>query len=208
MFIKNHLKMKKLPLLLSIIALVGVVVLFVLFLVNPSANQSKEDVLGSSYQVQTDLKIAYIQTDSVLVNYKMALDLHDDFMKKQQQFTSDFAAKQKDFEKQAVAFQEKVQRGGFLTEDRAIKERDRIIAMEEEMKQLDYELSSKLSEMEATINKQLTDSIVNYVKVYNKKHNYSYIFSNNGNIIIGKQQFNVSKDILDGLNTRYNASKK
>ncbi|MBN1926588.1 MAG: OmpH family outer membrane protein [Prolixibacteraceae bacterium] len=200
--------MKKLPLILSIIALVGVVALLVLFLIKPAANQSKGDVAEITATNHSDLKIAYVQTDSVLVNYQMALDLHADFVNRQQQYTSDFAAKQKDFEKQAVAFQEKVQRGGFLTEDRAIRERDRILALEEDMKQLDYELTSKLGEMEASINRQLTDSIVNYVKVYNQKHNYSYIFSNNGNIIIGKQQYNITKDILDGLNARYTASKK
>jgi Skp family chaperone for outer membrane proteins len=46
------------------------------------------------------------------------------------------------------------------------------------------------------------------VKEYNQKHGYTYIFSNSGNIIVGAQQFNITKDILDGLNSRYAASKK
>jgi outer membrane protein len=88
-----------------------------------------------------------------------------------------------------------------------MKERDRIMGMEQEIKQMDYEFSTKLSQMEASINQRLADSISTYVKLYNKNHNYTFIFSNTGNIIVGSPQHNISKQILDGLNTRYTASK-
>ena len=109
---------------------------------------------------------------------------------------------------QAQAFQEKLQRGGFLTEERAVKERDRILAQEQEIQQLNNDLSNKLAQMEQKINIQLVDSIVSYVKIFNKSHNYNYIFSNSGNIIIGDQAHNISKEIVEGLNARYAKSKK
>ena len=139
---------------------------------------------------------------------QLAIDLHNDFMNKQQQYNSDFNKKQKDFEDQASAFQEKVQRGGFLTEERALKERDRIMVMQDDIKQMNYDLSSKLSQMETAINQRLADSIINYVKVYNQKHHYSYILSNTGNIVIGDSRHNITKEIIDGLNARYVSGKK
>lgn len=204
--LKINYKMKKLPLILSIVSLIGVLVLFVLnFIVKADEVESTSN---STVQVNNgDLKIAYVLTDSVLVNYQLAIDLNADFMEKQQQYNVEFGKKRTELEQQAVAFQEKVQRGGFLTEDRAIKERDRILGEEQEMKRMDYELSNKLSEMEQKINVQLVDSIVNYVKEYNKLHNYTYIFSNSGSIIVGAQQFNISKDIVEGLNGRYEKAK-
>lgn len=194
--------MKKLPLILSIISIVGVIVLAVVLLTSKPKSSPKED--GST---TTELKIAYVNTDSVLVNYQLALELNQEFIKKQQEYNNEFARKRTDFEKKATAFQEKVRSGGFLTQERAVKEQEKLLGQEEEIKQLDYDLSNKLSEMEAAINKQLVDSIVSYIKLYNEEHNYSYIFSNSGNIIIGDQQFNISKDILDGLNARYYATK-
>ena len=198
--------MKKLPLILSITALVGVLVLFVLNFTTKSENLS-DGGHAHSEASNGDLKIAYILTDSVLVNYQLAKDLNADFIGKQQQFNAEFSKKRASLEQQALAFQEKLQRGGFLTEDRAVKERDRILGEEQEMQRMDYELSNKLGEMEQKINVQLVDSIVNYVKEYNKKHNYTYIFSNSGSIIVGDQQFNISKEIVEGLNKRYNTKK-
>lgn len=198
--------MKKLPLILSSVALIGVVVLLVINLTGKPAESTVKN--ESAPSAPSDLKIAYLLTDSVLVNYQLAIDLNSDFVEKQKQYNEEFSKKRANLEQQAAAFQEKLQRGGFLTEERAIKERDRILGEEQEIQRLDYELSNKLAGMEQEINVQLVDSIVSYVKEYNKKHNYSYIFSNNGNIIVGDAQHNISKDIVNGLNARYAKSKK
>lgn len=199
--------MKKLPLILSVIALAGVVALFILYL-TANSSDTEDTIVQPAHRSEGGLKVAFIQTDSVLINYQLALDLNEDFIAKQTQYTDDFTKKRSNLEQQAVAFQEKLQRGGFITDERAMKERDRILGEEQEIQQLDYELSNKLAQMERAINIQIIDSIVGYVKTYNKKHNYDYIFSNNGNIIVGADQFNITKDIIDGLNARYSKSEK
>lgn len=200
--------MKRLPLIISVIALAGVVVLFVMNFTGNKNEIVSKATNSSESNGKDELKIAYIQTDSVLVNYQLAIDLNDEFVAKQTQFNEDFTKRRSNLEKQAVAFQEKLQRGGFLTEQRVIQERDRILGEEQEIQQLDYELTNKLSQMEREINIQIIDSIVSFVKEYNKKQNYDYIFSNNGNIIVGAQQHNITKDIVESLNNRYAKSNK
>jgi len=198
--------MKKLPIILSSLSLAGVIV--VLIIVLAGNGQNSKGSFSESSGPGSDLKIAYVLTDSILVAYDLSIDLQEDFHDKQQQYNVEFGQRRNDLERQAVAFQEKLQRGGFLSEDRAMKERDRLLGQEEEMKKLDYEFSTKLAEMEGKIQRQLADSIVSYVKEYNKKHGYTYVFSNNGNIIVGEPRFNITKDIVDGLNARYAATKK
>lgn len=200
--------MKKLPLIISTLALLGVIALFLIVLLGKNTCSSNNAIEKSGKTELGNLSVAYILTDSILFNYQLAIDLNTEFVSKQAQFNSDFNKRRANLEKQAVAFQEKLQKGGFLTEERAVSERDRLLMEEQEIQKLDYDLSNKLGEMEQKINLQLIDSIVNYVKEYNKKYNYTYILSNNGNIIVGEQQFNISKDILDGLNARYAKLKK
>lgn len=200
--------MKRLPLIMSIIALVGVVILSVLFIIGKQGDNASTLQATKSTPVEGGLKIAYLQTDSVLLNYELSIDLNEDYIDKQKQYANEYSKKRASIEQQAAAFQEKVQRGGFLTEERAMKERDRIMAQQQEVQQLDYELSNKLSEMEQKINGQLIDSIKSYVELFNKTHQYDYIFSNNGNIIVGAQPYNITKDILDGLNKQYFKSKE
>ncbi len=200
--------MKRLPLILSVLSLIGVIVLFVISLSSkPVASDIEAKVVEKVQSGDSGVSIAYIVTDSVLVNYQLSLDLNDEFVKTQSQYNNDFARKRSAFERDAVAFQEKIQTGGFLTEERAIRERDRLVSEEQEIQRLDYELSGRLSELEQKIHMQIVDSIVGYVREYNKAHQYSYIFSNSGNILVGDQQHNITKDIVEGLNARYTQSK-
>ena len=47
---------------------------------------------------------------------------------------------------------------------------------------------------------------MNYVKVYNKDKKYNYIF-NSGEILVGDDAHNITKEILVGLNARYSRTR-
>lgn len=197
--------MKNTSLILNLVLLVAVVVIYALHFSSGSKQAAGKDTESGAAQF-TDLKIAYVKVDSVIVNYDLAQQLHDTFTKNQEAYTKEYAAKRSKFEEQAAAFQEKVQRGGFLTEQRAIQERDRLVSEEQEIQKLDQELSGKLAEMQNANNQQLVDSIMSYLKAFNADKKYSYIFNSSG-ILIGDDAHNITKEILEGLNERY-AEKK
>lgn len=197
--------MKNTSLILNLVLVAAVVVLFILhFTSGKSSNSNNASVSGSGQL--TDLKIAYVKVDSLIVNYDLAQKLHDDFTKNQEAYTKEYANRRSKFEEQAAAFQEKVQRGGFLTEQRAVQERDRLAAEQDEILKLDQELSQKLAEMQNANNQQLVDSLLNYLKTYNKDKKYAYIFNSTG-ILVGDEAHNITKEILTGMNTQY-ATKK
>ena len=189
--------------ILAIVALVAVAVLYVLYFTggNQSANNAAEQQTAARAD-DGSLKIAYVKADSVIVNYDLAQNLHDEFTKKQEAYNSEYGTKRQSFEKEAAAFQEKLQRGGFLTEQRAIQERDRLVGREQEIVQLDQELSQKLAEMQTANNQQILDSLMNYLEEYNKTKNYDYIFSG-GEILIGPDAHNITAEVLKALNERY-----
>lgn len=193
--------MKNTSLILNIVLLVAVVVIYVLHFT--SGNSSKpENALVSGPAQLGDMKIAYVKVDSLIVNYDLAQALHDDFTKNQEAYTKEYAKRRTKFEEQAAAFQEKVQRGGFLTEQRAVQERDRLVNEEQEILKLDQELSTKLAEMQNANNQQLVDSLLNYLKEYNKNAKYAYIFNSSG-ILLGDDAHNITKEVLDDMNARY-----
>jgi outer membrane protein len=136
------------------------------------------------------------------MNYNLAQDLHDDFTKKQEAYTTEYGTKRQTFEREAAAFQEKVQRGGFLTEQRAIQERDRLVGREQEILKLDQELSTKLGELQTANNQQILDSLMSYIKVLNKDKKYDYIF-NAADILVGDEAHNLTGEVLNALNERY-----
>lgn len=193
-------------------SLVLIVVLFIavagLYILHFSGNKSNGSGVGANDDgASSGLKIAYIKVDSLVVNYDFAQEIHDGFTKQQDAFTKEYGEKRSKFESQAMAFQEKVQRGGFLSQERAMQERDRLVGEEQQIGKLDQELSAKLAQMQADNNKQLLDSIMNYLKVYNKDKKYNYIF-NAGEILVGDDAHNITKEVMVGLNARYARNKQ
>lgn len=197
--------MKGTSLIVSIVLFVAVAVLYVLHFTGGSKNVQISGADDKAVINRDGLKIAYVKADSVILNYKLAEFLHDDFTKKQQVFSGDYATKRKSFEKDAAAFQEKLQRGGFLSEQSAVKERDRLVGLEQEIMKMDQDLSTKLGEMQNTNSQQVLDSLLNSLKQYNENKNYDYIL-NASSILVGDEGDNITADILKLMNEKYTAT--
>jgi outer membrane protein len=197
--------MKGTSLVVTVVLFVLVAVLYVLHFTggkDASASSAEASIKNSS----GGLRIAYVKADSLIVNYDLALDLHDDFTKKQEAYTNEYAAKRTSFENDAAAFQEKLNRGGFLTEQRAVQERDRLVSREQEIVKLDQELSTKLSQLQAGNNQQILDSLISYLNIYNKTKKYDYIL-NSADILVGDAASNITSEVLEAMNESYRKTK-
>jgi len=198
--------MKGSSLIVNAVLVVAVIVLYVLHFTGASPESSNTSVSRSASDSGSGLRIAYVKADSVIVNYDLAQDLHDEFTKKQEAYTTEYGTKRQSFEKDAAAFQEKLQRGGFLTEQRAVQERDRLLGREQEIQKLDQELSTKLAELQQSNNQKILDNLMEYLKQYNETAQYDYIF-NGADVLIGNEAHNITADVLKALNEEYNAKK-
>ena len=195
--------MKGSSFIVSVVALVAVAVLYVLYFTgNSKPAEPVRTVEYAGSQGESSLRIAYIKADSVIMNYELAQDLHDDFTKKQEAYNTEFLTKRQSFEREATAFQEKLQRGGFLSEQRAVQERDRLVGKEQEIMKLDQDLSGRLAELQSTNNRQILDSLLNYLQEFNKNRKYDYII-NGADVLVGNEAHNITREVIAAMNERY-----
>lgn len=199
--------MKGTSLIVSIVLFVAVAVLYVLQFTGDNDKGHSTVVESGNAGNKSGLRIAYVKADSIILNYDMSQDLHDDFTKKREAYTAEYGTKRQSFEKDAAAFQEKLQRGGFLSEQRAVQERDRLVGIEQEILKMDQELSTKLAEIQAENNKQILDKLMEYLEEMNADKKYDYVF-NAANILIGDEAENLTLDVLNTLNERYATEKE
>jgi len=199
--------MKNKNVLFNLIFAAALLVIYILYFTGEKSDGlSGEKEEDQSAEKTEELRIAYVKIDSVILNYELTRDLHADFTLKQEAYNKEFGTKANDFQRDAAAFQEKVQRGGFISQDLAMKERNRLVGVEQEVKRMDYELSNKLAELQQTHNKQVLDSVSNYLRVYNELNDYTFILGNT-DVLVGKEKHNITSEILSELNHRYQESK-
>ncbi|MCE4564980.1 OmpH family outer membrane protein [Maribellus sp. CM-23] len=199
--------MKGSSIVVSVVLFVAVAVLYVLHFTGGNADGKTSPVRSQGGDSVGGLKIAYVKADSIILNYEMAQDMHDEFTKKQEAYTSEYGIKRQTFEKEAAAFQEKLQRGGFLTEQRAVQERDRLVGKEQEIVKLDQELSAKLMEVQQGNNQKILDNLMDFLKRYNETAKYDFIF-NSAEVLIGPEAHNLTSEVLAAMNEEYKATKE
>jgi len=149
--------------------------------------------------------VVYINTDSLLLNYNMAKDLNEDFLKKQEERRTELTIKVKALEKEAGKFQKKLQNNGFLTRERAEKAQRTLLIKKQSLEKIQQDYNQKSMVEQSDINKRLFETITNYLKEFNAKHNYDLILSTTkgGNVFFAKGGFDVTNEVLKGLNAQY-----
>lgn len=159
-----------------------------------------------------ELKIAYVEIDSLLTKYRFWNDLNEMMIQKEENIRTTLNEKAKELDKEMREFQRKLENNGFASRERAEQENLRIAQKQRDLQQLQEKLAGELQTENQKNSLQLRDSINSFLKIYNKDKGYSLIFSNTGfdNLLYADKAFNITEEIVAGLNARYtpNATKK
>ena len=197
--------MKNTSLILNVVLFVGLGVLY--FLHFNSNNNSKAETTSDIIENATtsDVNIAFVNIDTILLKYTLAVELNDLLTKKQANMKSKLEKNARDFEKDAQIFQDKLQRGIFLTQQRAEEAQQQLLMRQQEIQKLEYDYTTQLSMEQQKMNSQLFDSVSNYIKVFNTPESFQVILGQSltSNILYGSKQLDITNEILNGLNNRY-----
>ena len=157
-----------------------------------------------------ELKIAYVEVDTLLSKYNFCVDLNEAMLKKEENIRLTLNQKAAALDKDQKEFQKKYENNAFISPERAQQEYNRLMKMQQDLQALQNKLSNELAAENAKNSLQLRDSINVFLKEYNKTRGYSLILSNTGfdNLLYADSTFNITKEIVDGLNARYSPVKK
>ena len=198
--------MKKLNYLVNGLAAIAFVVLF-----SQCAGNANQQSAGNAPAQGglSDMKIAYVEIDTLLAKYNFCIDLNEAMVKKSENVRLTLNQKATELDKQKREYQTKYQNNAYLSQERAQQEYNRIVNLEQDLQNLSNKLQQELLSENEKNSLQLRDSINSFLKEYNKTKGYSLIISNTGfdNLLYADSIYNITQEILEGLNARYSAKK-
>ena len=155
-----------------------------------SCNKSQPQVEAKSEsKAPAELKIAYVEYDSIMSQYNCAKDFNDVLEKKGQNIQATLAQKQQQLQAAAANFQQKYQQNAYTRE---------------QAEAIQAGLQKQSNDLKA-----LHDSIANYLARYNKDKKYSIIFSKSGdNLLYADKAYDITKEVISGLNKAYKGKLK
>ncbi|WP_029904701.1 OmpH family outer membrane protein [Prevotella sp. 10(H)] len=199
--------MKNISYIINGVLAVAIIVLFILFFTsNKKGTEGGSASLNFAEGDSTGvLPVAYVNVDSLLINYNYAKDANDVLMKEYNSANATLNNKQRQFENEVADFRKKLENNVFLSQERAQQEQTRIQKIESDLHATAQRLQDDYMRKQAKMNAQVTDSVRTCLKEYNKKANYQIIFSNTGldNVLLAKDSYDITKDVIVLLNSRY-----
>ena len=155
----------------------------------------------------TSIKIAYVELDTLMSQYQLYKDYSEVLTHKGNNIQNTLAQKQRTLESHAAAVQKKYESNGFTTRDELERAQSSIQREQQELAQLADRLNNEFNEEQARINTEARDSIQSFLKRYNKTKKYDYVMVKAGdNLLIANPKYNITQDIVKGLNKRYKRS--
>ncbi len=194
-----------LSLVLSVIAIIGLVFLFVMEFTDKDKPEEKPGLISLPVSASGSGSIVFINSDLILEKYLLVNKMATQLEKERKNKDADFSAKQRAYEQDAQYFQEQVQQQA-ISEQSAQQIYEQLMIKQQELYELQEQYTAELAQKEYTMNLVLLDSVRNYVTRLNTKYNYDYILSFNaaGNVILAKDTFDITLPVLEGLNMEYN----
>lgn len=190
--------MKKLVRSAAVVALMSLVV--------ASCNKQApkvEEKSASTNTANAGMKIAYIEVDSIMSQYKFCKEYSLILEKKSQNIQNTVNAKGRSLQAAAAKFQQDIQNNKY-TQQQAEAVQAGLQKQNADLQALQQRLGAEFQAETEKFNKALRDSIQHYLAVYNKDKKFSLILSKAGdNILYADKTYDITNEVIAGLNKAY-----
>ncbi len=194
--------MKNLNTILNVVLAIAVAVLFYFHFSGNKQNKS----MAAKSSCAKGCVIAYFEMDSIQNHFDYYKQIIEELSKKEQDVRTVLATKKN---ANITKLKEYQGRGSSMTQEQMavaqqdLQNRDRAYQLDEQTE------ANKLQDETRTKLLDVKKKIEDFLKEYNKDKTYSFILSNSSDLIYYKDSsYNITNDIVKGLNDLYKVKKK
>ena len=163
------------------------------------SQKADEQPSESKPAVPAELKIAYVEVDSIMTQYQFCKDYKQILTKKGQNIQATIEKKGQALQTAAANLQQNA-----YTREQAQAIQLNLQKQDQDLQALQQRLSAEFQTEQDKFNVALHDSIQNYLARYNKDKKYSIIFSKSGdNLLYADKAYDITAEIIAGLNKAY-----
>lgn len=172
---------------------------------NKQAPKVDEKPVATS-STSTDMKIAYIEVDSIMTQYKFCKEYSLILEKKSQNIQNTINSKGRSLQSAVAKFQQDIQNNKY-TQQQAEAVQAGLQKQDADLRELQQRLGNEFQAETDKFNKALRDSIQHYLAVYNKDKKFALILSKAGdNILYADKAYDITNEVISGLNKAYKSA--
>lgn len=196
-------------LICNIILFLGLIGIYVLHFAGIGSKQSAQTVATPYVPAEGGLKVAYVDSDTLLAKYTYAQELEKELLAYKNQQEANYRNQMTQFQND---YQNYLQNGDKLSLSQQQAKEAELKQRAEKLSALEAELSNSVIERQLSENTKLLNSIFGFIKEYNESHqNFDIILRktlNDSPTLYVNPAMDITQEIIDGLNTEYESLKK
>lgn len=196
------------------LSIVCSIILFVMVLSDGKTEKNEKEAVAKTEKTNKTLssgglKVAYINTDTIMAKYQMAIDMEAALQTYQKNLQKELEAKVSKFQSD---YENYLKNGANLTLTQQKQTEQDLTKRQQELPQLEQKMMLDLQERQASDNKKMLDAVYAFIKDYNKKHqNFDIILSKSyigSPVLYIDEGMDITNEIIEGLNKEYEEYKK
>lgn len=169
-----------------------------------NASASKKVAVADSVSLPN---YRYVDIDTLLTKYILAKDYNEEMIRMQENLESETKRHQTSIQSLASQIQNKVQNNSYLSQESFDTDQQKLASMQSNAERSVGMMQQKYAEAAAKAQQAVNDSVNAFIEEYNKKHGYDAIF-NKAAALHFNPALDITDEIVEGLNARYNKVKK
>jgi len=190
---------------------IAVIILFILHFTGTKCSSNSVTYAEGDSTTMVKFPIAYINSDSLLMNYIYAKELNETLLQKAESSRATLNQRGNKLQADMIEFDRKLKNNAFLTEQRAQDEYASLMKRQQELQEQSERIQQELALEQMKMNQQMVDTVMVALKVFNKGPQYKVIFNNaggNSTILLADEAYDITAEVTVFLNGRYIPAKK
>ena len=205
--------MKNVNYVINGVLTVLVSVLFILHFSEKKSTSTSDRTISTPFEeFVSKLPVAYLDADTLLLNYYFSVDLNEQMVKEQENAYAIINQQEQNLQRDIESFQFRMQNNAFTSQQRIDQEQQRLTRLQQELQALAEKKAEELMEKNQRMSEQLRDTIYSHLKEYNMMKGYHLIFSTGSSnivnpIIFADDSYNITDEVIEFLNKKWSPAK-
>ena len=157
---------------------------------------------------QSGFRMAYFEMDSIAAHFDMVKELKAEMTKREDAINAELEGLGKNMQQKLSYYQQQANTGALSQEQSDAASRE-MRTLDDNLKSRKQALESDYSDYVLRRQNEIKSKIEDFLKEYNQKSAYTYIVSYEPGLFYYKDSaYNITQNLIDGLNSQYTSQKK
>ncbi len=193
--------MKVLSLVLNVVLLLAVIYLYVLHFTGNTEVPGEEPATITA-SAGTMPRIAYVNSDTLLANYRFFQTKREELEKKAEDLQKEYENRARGLQNEIATFQ---QNAGGMTMNQARAVEEDLRKKQQNLLQYQQNLSNQLLQEETKVNDDLYERVSDFLEGYGKNRDFKLVltYTKNSGVLYADDSLDITQQVVQGLNQDY-----